>query len=83
VRPPASQVTTATQLTRRAWLSARDPQKTFHRLMHHFNETSLKACFHQLDGTKAVGADGVTKAAYAMHLDDNRTDLVARMKRLA
>ena len=51
--------------------------------MHHFNETSLKECFHQLDGTKAVGADGVTKAAYAMHLDDNLTDLVARMKRMA
>jgi RNA-directed DNA polymerase len=51
--------------------------------MHHFNETSLKACFHQLDGKKAVGADGVTKAAYAMHLDDNLTDLVARMKRMA
>jgi group II intron reverse transcriptase/maturase len=51
--------------------------------MHHFNETSLKECFHQLDGKKAVGADGVPKAAYAMHLDDNLTDLVARMKRMA
>jgi RNA-directed DNA polymerase len=51
--------------------------------MHHFHETSLKTCFHQLDGKKAVGADGVTKAAYAMHLDDNLTDLVARMKRMA
>lgn len=83
MRPPESQATTATQLPRIAWLSARDPQKTFHSLMHHFNETSLKTCFHQLDGTKAMGADGVTKAAYAMHLDDNLTDLVARMQRMA
>ena len=83
MRPAESQTTTATQLTRIAWLSTRDPQKTFGSLMHHFNETSLKACFHQLDGKKAVGADGVTKAAYAMHLDDNLTDLVARMKRMA
>src|SRR4029450_3164742 len=49
VRPAESQATTATQLTRIAWLSARDPQKTFQSLMHHFNETSLKECFHQLD----------------------------------
>jgi RNA-directed DNA polymerase len=83
VRPAESQATTATQLTRIAWLSARDTQKTFQSLMHHFNETSLKACFHQLDGRKAVGVDGVTKAAYAQHLDDNLTDLVARMKRMA
>jgi hypothetical protein len=82
VRPPESQPTTATQLTRIDWLSARDQQKTFHSLMHHFHETSLKECFHQLDGTKAVGADGVTKAAYARHLEDNLTDLVARLKRM-
>ena len=37
VRPPESQATTATQLTRIAWLSARDPQKTCHSLVHHFN----------------------------------------------
>ena len=51
--------------------------------MGDLNETSLKECFHQLDGKKAVGADGVTKAAYARHLEDNLTDLVARMKRMA
>jgi RNA-directed DNA polymerase len=83
VRPPESQATTATQLTRIAQLSARDPQKTFDSLMHHFNETSLKECFRQLDGTKAVGVDGVTKAVYARDLEDNLTDLVARMKRMA
>jgi RNA-directed DNA polymerase len=83
VRPPESQATTATQLTRIAQLSARDPQKTFDSLMHHVNETSLKECFHQLDGTKAVGVDGVTKAVYARDLEDNLTDLVARMKRMA
>ena len=30
-----------------------------------------------------MGADGVSKAAYAIHLEDNLTDLVARMKRMA
>jgi RNA-directed DNA polymerase len=83
VRPPESQATTATPLTRIAWLAARDTQKTFPSLMHHVNETSLKACFHQLDGRQAVGGDGGTKAAYAQHFDDNLIDLVARRKRMA
>ena len=29
--------------------------------MHHFNEESLKECFHELDGKKAVGIDGIDK----------------------
>jgi hypothetical protein len=32
--------------------------------MHHINESSLKECFYQLSGGKAVGVDGVTKAEY-------------------
>ena len=28
--------------------------------MHLFNQESLAACFHELDGRKAVGTDGVT-----------------------
>jgi RNA-directed DNA polymerase len=83
VRPTESQATTATQLTRIAWLSARDKQKTFQSLRHHFHETSLTACCHQLEGRKAVGGDGGTKAAYAQHFDANLPDLVARMKRMA
>jgi hypothetical protein len=30
--------------------------------MHLFNEESLAACFHALDGKKAVAIDGVGKA---------------------
>ena len=52
--------TTATKLKRIAWLSARDPHKRFDCLMHLFNEESLAARFHELDGRKAVGVDGVT-----------------------
>ncbi len=50
--------------------------------MHHFNEESRAACFHELDGNKAVGIDGVTKTQYGEHLDENLQDLVARMKRM-
>ncbi len=51
--------TTDTVLGRIAWLSARDALKRFDSLMHLFNQESLAACFHALDGGKAVGADGV------------------------
>ena len=55
------QVTTATKLKRRAWLSSKDPRKKFTALMHYFNEESLGACFHELRGGTAVGVDGLDK----------------------
>jgi group II intron reverse transcriptase/maturase len=51
--------------------------------MHHFNVESLEACFHQLDGRKAVGIDGLSKAVYGQRLDENLQDLGARMRRMA
>jgi group II intron reverse transcriptase/maturase len=77
------QATTATKLKRIAWLSSEDPHKEFDCLMHHFNVESLEACFHQLDGRKAVGIDGVSKAEYAQGLDENIQGLVERMQRMA
>jgi hypothetical protein len=40
----------------------REPGATFTALMHHFTVENLRACFEALDGTKAPGIDGVTKA---------------------
>lgn len=74
---------TDTKLKRIAWLSASDPHKRFDCLMHHFTVESLAACFHELDGKKAVGMDGVTKQAYGENLEENLRDLVERMKRMA
>jgi group II intron reverse transcriptase/maturase len=51
--------------------------------MHHFNEDSLRECFNELDGKKAVGADGVDKEKYRDNLDGNLRDLIVRMKRMA
>lgn len=81
--PTESCSITDTKLKRIAWLSAREPTKVFHQLMHHFSEASLKDCFHELDGRKAVGTDGVTKAEYGESLDENIQELTARMKRMA
>ncbi len=63
-----------------AWLSARGRNRRFDSLMHLFNEGSLAACFHELDGRKAVGADGVTKAAYGANLAERLGELVERMR---
>jgi len=52
-------------------------------LMHHFNEDSLRACFHELDGKKAVGVDGISKDEYGKNLDNNLTSLVERLKQMS
>lgn len=80
---PDTYQTTQTQLTRIAWLSSCDSRKQFGCLMHHFNEESLKSCFHELDGKKAVGIDGVNKSKYASILDENLKNLVNRMKQMS
>lgn len=78
-----TQGTTVTKLRRIAWLSERDKDKQFDCLMHHINETSLKECFYQLSGDKAVGVDGITKEEYGKNLDENIKDLIARMKNMS
>jgi group II intron reverse transcriptase/maturase len=50
--------------------------------MHLFTQESLAECFHALDGRKAVGADGKTKAEYGADLERNLAELVQRMKRM-
>lgn len=81
--PTEHQIKTATKLARIAWLSGRDHGKKFGCLMHHFNAESLTACFHELDGRKAVGSDRVSKDDYGEALLENLEVLIERMKRMA
>ena len=74
--------TTTTKLARIAKLSASDSLKRFDSLMHLFSEESLAACFHGLNGRKAVGVDGVSKAEYGERLESNLKELITRMKRM-
>lgn len=80
--PTEAQSTADTVLQRIAWLSARDASKCFDTVMHLFTQDSLAGCFHALDGRKAVGADGMTKAEYGADLERNLAELVMRMKRM-
>jgi group II intron reverse transcriptase/maturase len=74
---------TETVLNRIAWISEQNKDKEFESLMHLFNHESLEQCFHQLDGNKAKGIDGVDKQTYAGNLDRNIKDLLERMKKMA
>ncbi len=77
------QETTTTKLTRIAQLSQRDPSKQFHCLMHHYNVDSLRVCFQELDGKRALGNDGISKEDYGVHLEENLTNVVQHMKSMS
>jgi group II intron reverse transcriptase/maturase len=51
--------------------------------MHLFNKESLRKCCQELDGRKALGADGISKEEYKLNLEANLEDLIERMKRMA
>lgn len=74
---------TKTKLKRIALLSGQDPQRSFESLMHHFNEESLKECYQELNGKKALGIDGIDKEMYGKDLDQNISKLISNMKNMA
>lgn len=59
----------------------RDKDATFTNLMKHINIDTLREAFNALDGTKALGVDRVSKAAYAKKLEENLLDLVDRVQK--
>lgn len=83
MRTVESQFIATTKLSRIAWLSSQDPKRVFHSVMHHINTESLRSCYHQLDGKKAVGTDGISKAEYGKNLEVNLEDLIQRMKSMS
>ena len=80
---PEFQVTTNTKLTRIAQLSRGDSSKQFNCLMHHFNVESLRGCYQELDGKKALGTDGISKERYGLDLEDNLIAVVKRLKMMS
>jgi RNA-directed DNA polymerase len=68
---PRSGQKTATGVERIARRARQEPQTRYTSLMHHFTVANLRACFESLDGKKAIGVDGVTKAMYGQNLEGN------------
>ena len=72
-----------TKLERIMEISATTSKPEFTSLYHLINVEMLKQCHKELDGSKAVGIDKVTKAEYEEHLEENLTNLVSRLKNKA
>lgn len=62
-------------------LRAQDTDSVFQNLLSHINVESLTEAFNALDGTKALGVDGVSKKSYQKNLQTNLLNLVDRVKR--
>jgi len=59
------------------------PADRYTALRHHFTVDNLRACCAALDGSKAPGVDGVTKAMYGQHLEANLQALHAKLHRMS
>lgn len=69
-----------TKLERIAEISASSPRPEFTSLYHLINKEMLMQCHIELDGSKAVGMDEITKREYEKNLEQNIDDLVERLK---
>lgn len=72
-----------TKLRRISQMTAENPEMVFTSLGHLINKEMLTECHAAMDGSKAVGIDGITKAKYAENLNENIEILVERLKRKA
>jgi RNA-directed DNA polymerase len=72
-----------TKLRRIAEKAGSDKNTRFTSLFHLMNEELLRGCFEGLRSNAASGIDGVTKAQYAENLEENLSDLVGRLHRMA
>ena len=72
-----------TKLERITQISKEQPKTIFTSLYHLINEELLLQCHKELDGSKAVGIDKMTKDMYNANLEANIKDLVTRLKNKA
>ena len=70
-----------TKLARISQLSKENPDMVFTSLGHLINKEMLKSCHTQMDGTKAVGIDGITKKEYGRSLEEIINALIERLKK--
>ena len=73
----------ATGVERIANQARREPEGRFTALMHHCSVETLRSCFEALDGRKALGVDGVTKAEYGEKLEENLQDLHRQRRQMS
>ena len=69
-----------TKLERITEISKQRPKEVFTSIYHLINKELLLQCHKELDGKKAKGIDGITKAEYEENLEQNIENLVKRLK---
>lgn len=69
-----------TKIMRINQIAKERPNEVFTSIYHMIDYTLLEECFHEIDGSKAVGIDKVTKEMYATKLEENLNNIVARLK---
>src|SRR3989338_3961922 len=60
-----------------------EPGVVLNSLMHHFSMENLRRAYAEIEGSKAVGIDGITKEKYGKNLEENLRNLHGRMRRMA
>ncbi len=72
----------STNIARIGEKARKEPELVFTSLFHHISDVdNLRDCYRSLDGSKATGVDGMTKKEYGEQLEENLSDLSARLKR--
>ena len=72
-----------TKLARIADISKERPKEVFTSIYHFLNKDLLILCHKELDGKKATGLDGITKAEYEENLEGNIEQLAKEIQRMS
>jgi RNA-directed DNA polymerase len=72
-----------TGIERIARQASSQPGTEFTALMHHYSVDNLRTCFEALDGKKALGVDGVSKAEYGQNLEENLQRLHQKLHQMS
>ncbi len=72
-----------TKLTRISEISKIKPKEIFTSIYHLLNKDLLLMCHNELNGKKATGLDGVTKAEYENDLENNIVQLTKELQNMS
>jgi group II intron reverse transcriptase/maturase len=72
-----------TKLERISQLSREKPDMVFTSIGHLIDKEMLRKCHEKMDGSKAVGTDGITKEVYGRNLEENLDALAELLKKKA
>src|SRR5258705_5408084 len=73
----------ARDLTRIGERARQEPQARFTSIYHYVTDLEhLRACYAALPGDRAAGVDGVGKEEYGLTLEENLTEVNAKLERL-